>query len=190
MFGHLGASKKRWGAMAGASVALVFGAMVLFPSNAWAVDDSVDSWQINYTVGTDGVVHVEETLIYRFGSDSGRHGIDRTFVTREAWGNTDQDATYFINHLKVTSPNAPSRTWLDNEGSGRNQQLRVRIGSLTYRITSPTATYRLTYDVVGAMRSSDSYDEFYWNVISGNTPLVQDITVTVTVPGGAQDVAC
>jgi len=177
-------------ALLGLAAAFLVVLVAWWPSNAWATSDSVDSWQISYTVGTDGVVHVAETLTYRFGTDSGRHGIDRTLVTREAWGNTDEDATYSISNINVTSPDASADTSLTYQGSGRDQQLRIRIGDPNRTIVSPTATYTLTYDVTGAMRTSDSYDEFYWDAISDTTPLVQNITISVTVPGGAQDVAC
>ena len=36
-------------------------------------------------MGTDGVLQAKETIVWRFGSDSGRHGIDRYFVTREPY---------------------------------------------------------------------------------------------------------
>jgi len=194
-FGGNGLSRaRRLGGLAGACLALVFGAMAFWTPSAWAVDDQVDSWQIAYTVNDNGVVHVDETLVYRFGSNSGRHGIDRILTTREAWGSEDLDAVYTISDVQVTSPDASAQFALSTLGSGRDQQLRIRIGSADRVITSATATYTLSYDVAGAMRSSDNatnpYDEFYWDAISDQTPLVQNITITVKVPGGAQDVFC
>ena len=177
--------------------AVLAGLVVLLawaPTNAWAVNDSVDSWQIAYVVGTDGVVHVQETLTYRFGTNSGRHGIDRTLTTREAWGNTDQDAVYTISNIKVSSPDASAAFTATTQGSGRDQLLDIRVGSADRVIYAPTATYTLSYDVAGGMRTSDDpskpYDEFYWDAISDTTPLVQNISITVQVPGGAQDVRC
>ena len=187
-------SKRRLGALAGACLALVFGAMAFWTPSAWAVDDSVDSWQIAYTVNDSGTVHVQETLVYRFGSNSGRHGIDRILTTREAWGSEDLDALYTISNINVTSPDASSDFTVSTLGAGRDQQMRIRIGSADRVITSATATYTLSYDVAGALRSSDNtanpYDEFYWDAISDQTPLVQNIYITVAVPGGAQDVYC
>jgi len=176
--------------LAGLGLAMLVVLAAWWPSNAWAVDDSVDSWQISYTVGTDGVAHVDETLVYRFGSDSGRHGIDRILTTREAWGQTDQDVVYDISNVKVSSPDASASFTLATLGSGRDQQLRIRVGSPDQIVTTPTATYTLSYDVAGAMRSTDSYDEFYWDAISDNTPTVSNISVSVSVPGGVKDVRC
>ena len=42
---------------------------------------------------------VKETIVYRFGEGSGRHGIERYFVTREPYDET-QDAVYKVDeHL-------------------------------------------------------------------------------------------
>ena len=46
---------------------------------------------------------------------------------------------------------------------GRGEQLRIRIGDPDETISSPTATYVITYSVKGAMRTFSGYDEFYWD---------------------------
>ncbi|HSN43960.1 MAG TPA: DUF2207 domain-containing protein [Propionibacteriaceae bacterium] len=160
------------------------------PDVALAASDQFDSWTIDYIVRDSGVVHVTETLVYRFGSNSGRHGIERSFVTREAWGTTNSDVVYTISNLTVESPNAPDMFSRKVITEGRNEWLTVRVGSANQTVTSATATYTLTYDVGGGMRDSSGYDEFYWDAISGETPLVKDIDVTVEVPGGVQEAAC
>ena len=177
--------------LVGLGLGLLVMAAALRPSNAWAIDDSVDSWQVNYTVDASGTLHVSETLVWRFGSSSGRHGIDRFLVTREPWGQADQDAVYDIYNIDVTSPDASSQFVTSTVGSGRDTQMRIRIGSADRVITTPTATYTLTYDVDGAMRSTPGqYDELYWDAIGDNTPVVSNITITAKVPGGVQEVAC
>jgi len=146
-----------------------------------------------YAVDTAGVLHVQETIVWRFGTNSGRHGIDRVLVRREPWGSTNQDALYGITKIDVTSPDAPAQfTTIYSPADQRNQQMDVRIGSpsQTIPIGQPTATYTLTYDVTGAMRSGGDYDELYWDAIGDNTPVVNNITITVSVPGGVLDVAC
>ena len=179
-------------------VGLALGLLVLLalwrPANAWAADDMIDSWTATYTVSTYGVVHVEETLVYRFGDNSGRHGIDRTLVTRQPWGTSGKDAVYYVSNIEVTSPDASSQFTTSTLGSGRNQQLRIRIGSPTQTVEMPTATYTLSYDIWGALRHTDAgdavYDELYWNAIGDATPMVSNASVTVIVPGGVQDVRC
>ena len=65
--------------------------------------DQIDSFTINYDVQPSGVVKVRETIVYRFGHESGRHGIERYFVTREPYDETE-DAVYEIDNISVTSP--------------------------------------------------------------------------------------
>jgi len=164
------------------------------PAHAWAADDVIDSWTAAYTVEPSGVVHVQETLAYRFGDDSGRHGIDRILVTREPWGNTGEDAIYAISNINVTSIGASSQFTTTMLGSGRNQQMRIRIGSPAATVQTLTATYTLSYDIAGALRHTDTggeiYDELYWNVIGDATPLVAQASITVIVPGGVRDLRC
>ena len=53
-------------------------------------------FSIEYEMGTDGVLQAKETIrCPGFGSDSGRHGIDRYFVTRELYDD-QQDAVYTV----------------------------------------------------------------------------------------------
>ena len=46
------------------------------------------------------------------------------------------------------------------------------------------------YDVTGAMRSFNGYDEFFWDGPGFGNPLIKDLKITTTVPGGAQDATC
>ena len=179
--------------LSGAAVVLLTLLAGVVPAQpAHAADDSVDSWTATYTIATNGVAHVEETVVYRFGSNSGRHGIDRMLTTREAWGAEDQDAVYTISNIQVSSPDrgvsAQHVTMTLGEGT-RDQALRIRIGSANQTVQAPTATYVISYDVAGAMRTSGSYDEFYWDVVPDQI-LVGNVSITVSVPGGVQDVEC
>jgi len=177
-------------ALVGFGLALLVLIVAWQPADAWAVDDSVDSWQIAYTVDTSGVLHVQETLVWRFGSNSGRHGIDRILVTREPWGSTDQDVIYNVSNINVTSPDASAAFTTSTTGSGRNQQLDIRIGSSYQTVTAATATYTLSYDVTGTIRSDTGFDELYLNALGNSLPVVSNITITAAVPGGVLDVAC
>jgi len=179
-------------ALAGTMALLVVGASALVGAQpAWAAtDDSVDSWNATYTVNADGIVHVQETQVYRFGSDSGRHGIIRTLTTREAWDD-QQDAVYTISDIQVTSPDAPAQFTTSTLGEGtRNQALEIQVGSPNQIVTSPTATYTLSYDIAGALRTADGVTQFYWDVIPDQTATVNDISVTVSVPDGVQQATC
>lgn len=158
-------------------------------TKAYAAQDSIDSWTASFVVDKSGAVHVKETLVYRFGSSSGRHGIDRKLLVREPW-DSQQDAVYDVTKVKVTSPDASSDVSLIRQGSGRERFLTIRIGNANRTVSTPTATYVISYDVYGALRSFGDYDEFYWDAVGDLTPLVRNIDLTVQVPGGVQEVSC
>lgn len=167
----------------------------LSPQKAMAQSaDEVDSWKMDYTVNTDGVVHVSETLVWRFGDSSGRHGIKRTLLTREPDGqNSNQDVVYTINNIQVSSPDAPASFRTDDQAtksSPRERYLTITIGDANTQITAPTATYTLTYDIHGALRTFDDKPEFDWDLLNDQTPEVSNVTATVTVPGGVQNSQC
>jgi len=180
-------------ALVGAVAAIGFAISSPLPAAA-ATGDQIDSYTIDYDVQTSGLVKVKETIVYRFGPNAGRHGIERTFVTREPYGSTDQDAVYKVEHITVDSPDgAPtqfsSRT--DSAKGGREEQLRLRIGDPDRTISSPTATYVISYDLTGAMRTFSGYDEFFWDATGLDwTAAIKSAKITASVPEGAQAVSC
>ena len=76
-----------------ATVLATLGLTVATALPAYAADDQIDSFVIDYAVQPSGVVKVRETITYRFGSSSGRHGIERYFIVREPYDDTN-DAVY------------------------------------------------------------------------------------------------
>ncbi|HEY5980539.1 MAG TPA: DUF2207 domain-containing protein [Microlunatus sp.] len=178
-----------------AALLLAVGFSVAATQPAAAASDQIEKFAIEYTMGTDGVLQAKETIVWRFGSDSGRHGIDRYFVTREPYGTTDQDAVYTVDVESVTSPDPGVATQFSENtyetDGGRGEQLRIRIGDPDETISSPTATYVITYSVKGAMRTFSGYDEFYWDATGSDwTAPMTDVSVKATVPGGAQELSC
>jgi uncharacterized membrane protein YgcG len=167
---------------------------VATPTRAYAADDQIDSFVIDYNMQPSGVLKVKETIVWRFGSNSGRHGIQRDLVTREPDPNSDQDFVYGISNIKVTSPDDYVATQFSSKTTesqgGREAELNVRIGDPDRTISAATATYVISYDVTGAMRSFSGYDEFFWDGPGFGNPLIKDLKITTTVPGGAQDATC
>jgi uncharacterized membrane protein YgcG len=167
---------------------------VATPTKAYAADDQIDSFAINYDMQPSGVLKVKETIVWRFGSNSGRHGIQRDLVIREPDPNSDQDFVYGISNIKVTSPDDYVATQFSSKTTesqgGREAELNVRIGDPNRTISAPTATYVISYDVTGAMRSFSGYDEFFWDGPGFGNPLIKDLKITTTVPGGVQDATC
>ena len=130
---------------------------VFTPTRAYAADDQIDSFLIDYDMQPSGVLKVKETITWRFGSDSGRHGIQRDLVTREPDPDSDQDFVYGISNINVTSPDPNVATQFSSKTTesqgGREAELNIRIGDPDRTISAPTATYVISYDVTGAMRS-------------------------------------
>jgi Predicted membrane protein (DUF2207) len=164
------------------------------PNQAYAADAQIDSFTINYEMQPSGVLNVKETIVWRFGSNSGRHGMQRDLVIREPDPDSDQDFVYGISNIKVTSPDpgvaTPFSSQTTESQGGREAELNLRIGDPNQTISAPTATYVISYDVTGAMRSFNGYDEFYWDGSGFGNPLIKELTITTTVPGGGQDATC
>jgi uncharacterized membrane protein YgcG len=164
------------------------------PTKAYAADDQIDSFLINYDMQQSGVLKVKETITWRFGSNSGRHGIQRDLVIREPDPNSDQDFVYGISNITVTSPDDYVATDFSSKTTesqgGREEELNVRIGDPNQTISEPTATYVISYDVTGAMRTFSGYDEFFWDGPGFGNPLIKDLKITTTVPGGVQEATC
>ena len=125
---------------------------VLRPTPAYAADDQIESFDIRYMMNPSGVLSVTETIVWRFGDDSGRHGIERYFITREPY-DEQQDAVYGIDNISVASPDPGVATQYserdDEAKDGREVQKRIRIGDPDETISAPTATYVITYEVTG-----------------------------------------
>ncbi|HEX8511169.1 MAG TPA: DUF2207 domain-containing protein, partial [Propionibacteriaceae bacterium] len=180
---------------------LALGLTIGAPTPAYAAGDQIDSYDIKYQMQRSGVLNVQERITYRFGDSSGRHGIERSFVTREPYeppeGTPDQgaqDAVYTVDQIDVDSPDdvstrISSRT--TEARGGREQQLVVRIGDPNETISLPTATYVISYQVRGAMRSFPGSDEFFWDATGLDwKAAIRRVTIAATVPGGAQQLSC
>lgn len=163
--------------------------------------DRIDSYQVNYTVATDGTVHVQEAINYHFGSP-GRHGIYRNLVIREPYVDanrkkTDKDQLYKISDISVSSPTGASSQYTTSKKYAtrdhREQQLIIQIGSASQTISADSASYVIGYDVQGALRHFSDHSELVWDVVSPNgwdVDSISDVRATVTVPGGVTKVVC
>lgn len=177
-------------ALVGLGVMLTLWLGVALPASA---DDSFDSFDAVYTVSPDGALSVTETVVLRFGADSGRRGYERYLVTRERYDD-EQDMVYDISNVEVSSPDPGVSTEVQTtryNPSPREGVLRIRIGSADRRITAPTATYVINYEVRGSLRTPQSgVPELYWDVTGSSMGAIETAGVRVSVPGGAQGQGC
>jgi hypothetical protein len=90
---------RRFGALL-ASLVVALGILGITAQPAHAADDQIDNFVIDYLVQPSGVLNVTEKITWRFGSNSGRHGIKLDFITREKYDDK-QDAVYTINNINV-----------------------------------------------------------------------------------------
>jgi uncharacterized membrane protein YgcG len=178
------------------TLAAGLGLAVSTSAPAFAAADQIDSLTITYDMGADGVLHAKEVFVYRFGSNSGRHGMIRQFIVREPFDNT-QDAVYQVTNINVSTEAGVSNTFSSSTATsqqGREEALNVKIGDANRTVDTPTATYTISYDVTGAMRTypdkTPPYDEFFWDATGFGNPLINQVSITAKVPGGAQDASC
>ena len=178
-------------AAAGLLLALAWVVGVATPAHA--AGDTYDRFDVSYTVTPDGVLQVRETIELRFGPNSGRHGYERYLVTREPFDD-DQDMSYQVDNIRVDSPSDVSTTWRASSYSSTDREsvTRIRIGDANRTIRTPTATYVISYDVRGALRTPEStgVPELYWDVTGSTMGAIRSATVDVTVPGGVQAATC
>lgn len=170
---------------------LLLGLLCAPTASAAPTGDSVDQFGIDYVVTPDGTLRVTETIVYRFGPSSGRHGIIRDLLVREPANTKDQ--RYDISAVTVASPNAPTTFTTETltASGGRQRTLRLKIGSPTQTVSAPTATYVITYQVHGALRHFDDHTELYWNATGGQWQAsLAKVTVQVTAPDGVQKTQC
>lgn len=191
------ASLGRLGATIGLSVAGVFAVLLLGASPAYAAgSDEIDSFTIAYDLRPSGVLQVSETVVWRFGTDSPRHGIKRDLVVRERY-DAELDVVYSVSDIHVSTAAGVSHqvsTATKRSKDGRFEALELTIGDPDKTISAPTATYVISYSVVGAMRSfpggSSPYDELSWDVSGSGNPAIKQVRVEATLPGNARDVRC
>lgn len=140
--------------------------------------EAISSYQIDYDIRADGVVHVTEAFRYRF-SGSDRHGVERLIDTRGPADGSHQ-RLYTISEVTATSDTgAPS----DVDVTSGGDQARIRIGD-PERTVSGEQQYTLRYNLEGVLNSVDGRGELYWDAAGPDwTVPINDLTVTVTAPG-------
>ncbi len=168
--------------------ALALAAVVAVAAPARAATDegwTVESFAAEYVVRADGVLAVVETVSVDFGAQQ-KHGIFRYIPVRALYDDT-HDRVYDVRLRSITAASGLSWPYTSTtEGA----DLVVKIGD-PGRTVSGRQTYRIAYEVRGALNGFPDHDELYWNV-NGEWPArTRAVTAHVQVErAGVTRVAC
>jgi hypothetical protein len=151
--------------------------------------EQIDSLAVDYTIEASGTVHAVEKIDYDFGSERGKHGIDRFLASRF----TTSDGTervYRYSDVSVTSPSGASALF----STSLSNALQIRIGNKNATV-SGKQSYVISYDIAGALNSPTldsgmSVDEFYWTVTGNNRNVpIDNTTERVHAPTDTTQIA-
>ncbi|GAB3811387.1 hypothetical protein GCM10028820_02530 [Tessaracoccus terricola] len=179
--------------LAATALALVLAVLVpvMAPPPAHAATDTVRNLQATFDVNADGSVDVRYLLDWDFG-EKGRRGIEFGIATRESWDqDRSKDVVYEVSDIQVSSPSGAPAMWDETVlDYGSDGQVMLRIGDPDKALDTETATYEISYTVVGAMRTFDGVPELNWDVTGWDYPPIDEFTVTVTGPDGVDRARC
>jgi uncharacterized membrane protein YgcG len=162
-------------------------ALCLLGAPASAADEGwiVQRFASDITIQTDGSLHIVESIDVDFRGLQ-KHGIFRSIPYRYQW-----DATH-VRVYRVTV-----RSVIDGRGRAVRYDVSAGGPNTVLKIGEPDATvsglqsYKITYDVGGAMNPFADHDELFWNVNGGNWPVpMTAVAATVQVPSGLQKTTC
>ena len=170
-------------------MALAVGLLVL--GLAFAAPAAADEgWLIqrfasDITIQNDASLHIVEAIDVDFGAQQ-KHGIFRNIPVRYRWDDTHL-RVYRLEVRSVTdAAEKPIRFALSDSGGDKV----IKIGDPDRTVTG-RQTYRITYDVSGAMNAFVDHDELFWNVNGGSWDVrAQAVTATVHAPATVQRATC
>ncbi len=121
----------------------------------------IERFAADITIDKDGSLHIVEAIDANFGGLQ-KHGIFRTIPVRYQW----DDTHLRVYQLQVRSVTDGSEKGVRYETSDQGAFKVIKIGDPN-RTVSGRQTYRITYDLSGAMNAFPDQDELFWNVNGG-----------------------
>jgi len=171
-------------AVAVASGIVLFALSTATPSLAdegWVLE----RFAADITINRDASLHIVEAIDANFGSLQ-KHGIFRTIPVRYQW----DDTHVRVYQLQVRSVTDGNGKGVPYDTSDQGAAKVIKIGDPN-RTVSGRQTYRITYDVSGAMNAFPDHDELFWNVNGGLWDVrAQAVTATVHAPAVPQQATC
>jgi hypothetical protein len=166
-------------------VAVLLGSPVLAGVASAQTGERIQSFDVHVVVNDDGSADFVEIITYDFGTNE-RHGIDRILVTRQRYDDQN-DRVYPLTVERVEATGASSQYEVSDVGGGSQ---RIRIGDPD-RTTTGSHTYTIAYRLDGIVNKQPGPDELYWNITGSDWGVpIQQTSVRVEVPGGAEKVVC
>lgn len=149
----------------------------LFPESTFSQEffnEHIRSFDVAVQVKKSGVIEVEESIAYDFGNLS-RHGIYRNipYIRKNKDGKE-----YRLTYRSITVTDELGKAYPYAQ-STKNSQIELKIGDPdTYQ--TGLKTYKIRYEVSGALTYFSDHDELYWNV-TGNDWTVPIVASTFYV---------
>ena len=145
----------------------------------------IERFAADITIQNDGSLHVVEAIDANFGALQ-KHGIFRTIPVRYQW----DDIHLRLYQLQVRAVSDAGGAPVRYETSDQGASKVIKIGDPN-RTVSGRQTYRITYDVSGAMNAFSDHDELFWNVNGGLWDVrAQAVTAMVHAPTAPQQATC
>ncbi|HCC05479.1 TPA: hypothetical protein DEP58_04215 [Patescibacteria group bacterium] len=142
-------------------------------------EEVVSSFDARVVVHENATIEVTERIVYDFG-DTERHGIYRNIPYSYQAGTETYTAE--VNSVLVTDEKGEPLPFGESRGNG---ELTLKIGDPDILVTG-SHVYIISYIVKGPFLYFDEYDEFYWNVTGFWEAPIQQASVLVDLPPGAQ----
>jgi uncharacterized membrane protein YgcG len=157
----------------------------------WGAPASADEgWVVqrfaaDISIQPSGSLHIVETIDVDFALQQ-KHGIFRNIPFRYQWDETHV-RVYRVTVGSVTDGGGRAVPYQVSAG-GPNTVIKIGDAAVT---VSGVQTYKITYDVGGAMNTFPDHDELFWNVNGGGWPVPMTVvSATVRVPSGLQKTTC
>src|SRR5919197_1809977 len=164
-------------------------ALIVFAASAQYVSAD-EGWVItrfaaDITIRKDASLHIVEAIDVDFGTLE-RHGIFRNIPVRYQYDDTHLRAY----RLEVRSVTDAAGRRLTFETSDQGADRVIKIGDADKNVTG-VQTYRITYDVSGAMNALSDHDELFWNVNGAAWPVAtRTVSAVVHSDGGVTRATC
>ncbi len=141
---------------------LSFGALAALEPAAHAADVGwiIERFGSDIEIRPDGAIAVVESIDVDFGLTP-RHGIFRDIPVRYRWEPDPKlERRYDLTVRSVTDGGGRAVPYETSQTGG---DVRIKIGSADRTVTG-AQSYRIAYDVRGALNGFADHDELYWNV--------------------------